>query len=147
MFKDNYGCLMASKEHHNYGAAIREREQQLRRKIDDAIDAGTEPDNPIFRPLIDRHQVIINELGALDEELWSIPTGTKGEKRKADVIGNAIHVIFIATSEVDCATLNGSKDKATQAIGRKGGSGRAAAMTPEHQSEIEKAVAKKRWGP
>ena len=46
------------------------------------------------------------------------PKGPKGEKCKADVIGNAVRIVRIATGEVEDATRDDGKDKATQAMGR-----------------------------
>lgn len=78
-----------------------------------------------------------------------MPTGPKGEKRPADVIGNAIRVARIATGEADedGFTTDSSKDKAAQEMGRKGGKARAESMTPERRAEIAKKAAAKRWGP
>ena len=75
-----------------------------------------------------------------------MPKGPKGEKRKADVIGNAVHIMRIATGEVEDATPDDGKDKAAQAMGRKGGAARAASMTAEQRAEIAKKAAAKRWG-
>ena len=75
----------------------------------------------------------------------NMPRGPKGENRKADVIGNAVHVMRIATGEVDDATPDDGKDKAAQAMGRKGGAARAKVMAPERRAEIAKAAAAKRW--
>lgn len=77
-----------------------------------------------------------------------MPTGPKGQRRPADVIGNAIKVARIATGEEDEATLyqDASKDKAAQEMGRKGGKARAEGMTPERRAEIAKKAAAKRWG-
>ncbi len=75
-----------------------------------------------------------------------MPKGPKGEKRKADVISNAVHIMRIATGEVEDATPDDGKDKAAQAMGRKGGAARAASMTPEQRAEIAKKAAAKRWG-
>ena len=75
-----------------------------------------------------------------------MPKGPKGEKRKADVIGNAVHIMRIATGEVEDATPDDGKDKAAQAMGRKGGAARAASMTAEQRAEIAKKAASKRWG-
>ena len=74
-----------------------------------------------------------------------MPKGPKGEKRPADVIGNAVHIMRIATGEIDNATPDDGKDKAAQAMGRKGGAARAASMTPERRVEIAKSAAAKRW--
>lgn len=76
-----------------------------------------------------------------------MPTGPKGQKRPADVIGNAVKVMRIATGEeVEDATPDDGKDKAAQAMGRKGGAARAASMTAEQRAEIAKKAAAKRWG-
>jgi len=49
-----------------------------------------------------------------------MPTGPKGQKRPADVIGNAMRVMKIATGEVEETFENDDgKDKAAQAMGRK----------------------------
>ena len=75
-----------------------------------------------------------------------MPTGPKGQKRPADVIGNAVKVMRIATGEEADDTPDDGKDKAAQAMGRKGGAARAASMTPEQRSEIAKKAAAERWG-
>jgi hypothetical protein len=75
-----------------------------------------------------------------------MPRGPKGEKRPADVIGAAILVARIATGEVEDAPPDDGKDKAAQALGRKGGAARAANMTPERRAEIARKAAAKRWG-
>ncbi len=75
-----------------------------------------------------------------------MPRGPKGEKRPADVIGNAVHVMKIATGEIeDELPPDDGKDKAAQAMGRKGGAARAANMTPERRAEIARKAAEKRW--
>jgi hypothetical protein len=74
-----------------------------------------------------------------------MPKGPKGEKRKADVIGNAVHIMRIATGEVDDATPDDGKDKAAQALGRMGGKKRAEGMTAERRAEIAKKAAAIRW--
>lgn len=76
-----------------------------------------------------------------------MPTGPKGQKRPADVIGNAVKIARIATGEdSDDAPADDGKDKAAQALGRKGGAARAKSMTPERRAEIAKKAAAKRWG-
>jgi len=76
-----------------------------------------------------------------------MPKGPRGEKRPADVIGAAIKVAKIATGEIDEDThADDGKDKAAQALGRKGGKARAEKMTPERRAEIAKKAAEKRWG-
>ena len=76
-----------------------------------------------------------------------MPKGPKGEKRPADVIGNAVHIMRIATGEVEEAPPpDDGKDPNAKALGAKGGRARADAMTPERRAEIAKAAAAKRWG-
>jgi len=74
-----------------------------------------------------------------------MPRGPKGQKRPADVIGAAITVAKIATGEAEEGVEDDGKDKAAQALGRKGGAARASAMTPERRVEIAKKAAAKRW--
>ncbi len=75
-----------------------------------------------------------------------MPTGPKGQKRPADVIGNAVRVMQIATGEVDeAAPADDGKDPAAKALGAKGGRKRAENVTPERRAEIAKKAAKKRW--
>ncbi len=75
-----------------------------------------------------------------------MPTGPKGQKRPADVIGNAIRVAQIATGEVEEEIeAKPEKDEAAAAMGRKGGAARAKAMTPERRAEIARKAAESRW--
>jgi hypothetical protein len=46
-----------------------------------------------------------------------MPTGPKGEKRPADAIGNAVHVMRIATGEIEETTTADGKNAAV-ALGR-----------------------------
>jgi hypothetical protein len=75
----------------------------------------------------------------------TMPRGPKGQKRPADVIGNAVHVMRVLTGEIEDAIPDDGKDQAAKALGKKGGAARAKAMTPERRAEIAKAAAKKRW--
>jgi hypothetical protein len=74
-----------------------------------------------------------------------MPTGPKGQKRPADVIGNAVHVMRIATGEIEETIPDDGKDPAAKALGRKGGAARAKAITPDRRAEIAKKAAAKRW--
>jgi hypothetical protein len=74
-----------------------------------------------------------------------MPTGPKGEKRPADVIGNAVRVMRIATGEIDDAVPDDGKDPAAKALGAKGGTARAKTMAPEKRAEIARKAAAKRW--
>jgi hypothetical protein len=76
-----------------------------------------------------------------------MPTGPKGQKRPADVVSNAVHVMKVLTGEADDAEpVDDGKDPAAKALGAKGGAARAKSMTPERRSEIAKKAAAKRWG-
>jgi len=74
-----------------------------------------------------------------------MPTGPKGEKCPADVIGNAVKVIRIATGEEIEELPDDGKDPAAKALGAKGGAARAKSMTPARRAEIAKKAAAKRW--
>jgi len=74
-----------------------------------------------------------------------MPRGPKGEKRPADVIGNAVKVMRIATGEEEDTYTEDGKSAAAVALGRKGGKARAASLTAKKRSEIAKRAAKKRW--
>lgn len=71
-----------------------------------------------------------------------MPRGPKGEKRPADVIGNAVHVMRIATGEIEEDA--GRAPKRANG-GRKGGRARAMKLTPVQRSEIAKLAAQARW--
>jgi hypothetical protein len=75
-----------------------------------------------------------------------MPTGPKGQKRPADVIGNAIHVMRIATGEIEERLTDDGKNAAAVALGRMGGKARAEGMTAKRRKEIAKKAAVKRWG-
>ncbi|AZO08766.1 MULTISPECIES: RNA-binding protein [unclassified Mesorhizobium] len=74
-----------------------------------------------------------------------MPTGPKGQKRPADVIGNAVRVMRIATGEEADDTPDDGKNPAAKELGSKGGKKRAANMSPERRAEIAKKAAAKRW--
>lgn len=74
-----------------------------------------------------------------------MPRGPKGEKRPADVIGNAIRVAKIATGEEPEELTDDGKDKAAVSLGRRGGKARAESMTAERRAEIAQKAAASRW--
>jgi hypothetical protein len=77
-----------------------------------------------------------------------MPKGPKGQKRPADVVSNAVHVMKVLTGEAeDVGPPDDGKDKAAQAMGAKGGAARAAKMTPERRAEIARKAAAARWKP
>ena len=70
-----------------------------------------------------------------------MPTGPKGEKRPADVIGNAVKVMRIATGEEA-----ESPSKPVDTVARsKGGTARARNLTESQKKEIAKKGAQARW--
>jgi hypothetical protein len=75
----------------------------------------------------------------------AMPRGPKGEKRPADVVGNAVHVMRIATGEIDDLTTDDGKNAAAVALGRMGGKARAEGMSAKRRKEIAKKAAAKRW--
>jgi hypothetical protein len=74
-----------------------------------------------------------------------MPRGPKGEKRPADVIGNAVHVMRIATGEEQDAVRDPDFEYARKG-GLKGGKARAKSLTPQRRREIAKDAAERRWG-
>lgn len=74
-----------------------------------------------------------------------MPKSPKGGKRPADVVSNAVHIMKVLTGEADDEAPEDGKDKAAQAMGRKGGAARAASMTPERRSEIARKASASRW--
>ena len=74
-----------------------------------------------------------------------MPKGPQGQKRPADVIGNAVRVMEIATGQREEEFEDDGKDPAAKALGAKGGKARAEKLTKKRRSEIARAAAKKRW--
>lgn len=74
-----------------------------------------------------------------------MPKGPRGQKRPADVIGNAITVAKLATGEIEETVEDDGKDKAAQELGKKGGKARAEKLTAERRREIARKAATKRW--
>ena len=75
-----------------------------------------------------------------------MPTGPKGQKRPADVIGNAIRVAQIATGEAEEEyETKASAAEVARMGGRKGGEARARALSPEQRKEVASRAAKSRW--
>lgn len=71
-----------------------------------------------------------------------MPAGPKGEKRPADVVGNAVRIARIATGE---ESEDGEPVVAKQRAGKKGAKARQKSLTPEQRSEIARAAASARW--
>ena len=78
-----------------------------------------------------------------------MPRGPKGERRPADVIGNAVKVMRIATGEepedYGPSPESEGKDPAAVALGRKGGKARAEGFSKKRRKEIARKAAMSRW--
>jgi hypothetical protein len=74
-----------------------------------------------------------------------MPKGPKGQKRPADVISNAVHVMRIATGEIDESSVSNGKNKAAVALGSKGGKARAKSLTATKRRSIARKAAAARW--
>ena len=70
-----------------------------------------------------------------------MPRGPKGEKRPADVIGNAVHVMRIATGEVEESAPKSGRTRS----GRAGAKARAKSLTADERKKIAKKAAAARW--
>jgi hypothetical protein len=75
-----------------------------------------------------------------------MPRGPKGQKRPADVIGNAVKVMRILTGEEpEDDGADDGKDPAAKSLGQRGGKARAASLSKKRRSEIAKQAAVSRW--
>lgn len=73
-----------------------------------------------------------------------MPIGPQGQKRPADAVGCAVHVMKIATGEIE-ESPPVAKQPARASGGRAGGKARAARLSPTKRSEIASQAAKARW--
>jgi hypothetical protein len=77
-----------------------------------------------------------------------MPKGPQGQKRPADVIGNAVTVMQIATGQIDERVPEPSgKNQAAAALGRLGGEARAKNLSAKKLKSIAKKAAAARWKP
>ena len=75
-----------------------------------------------------------------------MPRGPKGEKRPADVIGNAVKVMKIAVGEEsDDTPPDDVKSTAAQELGRLGGIARSRSVSAEMRRETARKAAQARW--
>jgi hypothetical protein len=72
-----------------------------------------------------------------------MPKTPTGAKRPADVIGNAVHVMRIATKQT--GETNSAPKSAAAEMGSKGGKARASVLSKVRRREIAKKAAMKRW--
>jgi hypothetical protein len=76
-----------------------------------------------------------------------MPKTPEGHKRPADVVSNAVHVMRIATGEIEeSGTTEDGRSKAAVELGRKGGKARADKLSARKRREIAKRAAVARWG-
>ena len=68
-----------------------------------------------------------------------MPRGPNGEKRPAHAVGCAVHVMKIATGEIE------EELEAKPSRKANGGRARAASMTPEERKELARKAAWARW--
>jgi hypothetical protein len=77
-----------------------------------------------------------------------MPRGPRGEKRPADVIGNAAKVMRIATGE-EAEELGSKPESAAAELGRrgglKGGRARADRLTPDERRAAARKAVEARW--
>jgi hypothetical protein len=74
-----------------------------------------------------------------------VAKGPRGEKRPADVIGNAVRVMRIATGEEPDNREDAPVPSPAAQLGKLGGEARAKALTAEQRKEIARKGAAKRW--
>jgi hypothetical protein len=73
-----------------------------------------------------------------------MPRGPKGERRPADVIGNAVHVMRVLTGEIEETGRDPTKELHRKG-GLKGGKARASSLSSERRREIASKAAAARW--
>jgi hypothetical protein len=74
-----------------------------------------------------------------------VPKGPKGQKRPADVIGNAVTVMRIATGQIEETMADKGKNPAAVEMGKKGGAARAKKLSAKDRAAIARKAAKARW--
>jgi hypothetical protein len=77
-----------------------------------------------------------------------MPRGPKGERRPRDVIGNAVHVMRIATGQITDdvpSPEDEGKSVAAVELGRLGGRARAKKMSKKQRTAAARKAAKARW--
>lgn len=75
-----------------------------------------------------------------------MPRTPMGHKRPADVIGNAVHVMRIATGEIDeSARTDDGRSRAAMQLGSAGGRARARKLGVRKRKEIARKAAAARW--
>ena len=70
-----------------------------------------------------------------------MPKTPAGNKRPADVVSNAVHVMRIATGEIDESLTKDGKSKAAVELGRRGGLARAQKLSKRRRVQIARFAA------
>ena len=73
-----------------------------------------------------------------------MPKGPQGQKRPADVIGNAVLIMRIATGDTEESAPT-PKNLSAQTLGAKGGIARANNLSKKKRKDIAKKAAQARW--
>lgn len=73
-----------------------------------------------------------------------MPKGPQGQKRPGDVVSNAVHIMRIATGDVEDTKRSPAADYMREG-GLKGGKARAKALSPAKRKAIAKKAARTRW--
>ena len=77
-----------------------------------------------------------------------MPRAPRGERRPADVIGNAVHVMRLATGQITDdvpSPEDEGKSAAAVELGRLGGRARAKKMSKKQRTAAARNAAKARW--
>jgi hypothetical protein len=76
-----------------------------------------------------------------------MPRGPKGERPPADVVGDAVRVMRVATGEAEDTIAEKNPKAAARGTlgGQKGGVARAKNLTPDERTKIARRAAKARW--
>jgi hypothetical protein len=74
-----------------------------------------------------------------------MPRTPKGHKRPADVVSNAVHVMKLATGEIEESEIQNGKNRAAVQLGSKGGKARAKKLGVRRRKQIARDAAAARW--
>jgi len=75
-----------------------------------------------------------------------MPKGPKGQKRPADAISNAVHVMRLATGEAEeSIPVDNGRNPSAASLGSKGGYARAKKLGVRKRKSIAKIAAAARW--
>jgi hypothetical protein len=117
--------------------AVRDKVSDCLRFADALWPSLNHPHSPVLDESMFGHAMLTGKY---------MPKTPKGHKRPADVVSNAVHVMKIATGEIEeSGTTEDGKSKAAVELGRKGGLARARAISKRRRVAIAKKAARDRW--